>query len=322
MPKSYKGSFCPKCGCAGIKSGLCPKCGTKIKRSGASSMPSFMKNKKIAVPVFLILFMVGGVVFLFFTNENVATELRQVRQPMPNSFFLGIDVSATISTDTLEKLKDAAIERLSHFVGDEAVSYNISTFGNPGCASRSFSEIVSTSSPKDAVTFSWKVEEKIRKISITKVAPRDTTPLTTPFYHFLEKILPERSGSRIIVFSDLMNDDSDCPDQYIFPEQVITDFGADKNGQIIFLYPTPHLTNNDELNERILKKQQEFIDKMNELSSQGKVRAFFYHIPDDPLERIEFIKTQLQNSIPTTMFDIVFERAAKVFSTIVSAVRG
>lgn len=235
---------------------------------------------------------------------------------------MGIDVSATISTDTLEKLKDAAIERLQQFIGDDSVSYTVSTFGNPGCAKRSFAEVVSTSSPKDAVAFSWQVEEKIRKISITKVAPRDTTPLTTPFYHFLETILPERPGSRIIIFSDLMNDDSDCPEQFIFPEQVITDFGEDKNGQIIFLYPTPHLTNNNELNQRILTKQQEFIDKMEELSSQGKIRAFFYHIPDDPLKRIEFIKAQLQNSIPTTMFDIVFERVSKVFTTIVSAVRG
>jgi len=322
MPKSYKSSFCPKCGYTGIKGGLCPKCGAKIKGSVSPSMPLFIKNKKIFIPVFVILFILGGIVILFFTNENVATELRQVRQPMPNMFFLGIDVSATISTDTLEKLKDAAIERLKQFIGDDTVSYSVSTFGNPGCASRSFAEVVSTSSPKDAVTFSWKVEEKIRKISITKIAPRDTTPLTTPFYYFLEKILPEKAGGRIIIFSDLMNDDSDCPEQFIFPEQVITNFGENKNGQIIFLYPTPHLTNNNELNRRILQKQQDFIDKMEELSSHGKIRVFFYHIPDDPLESIEFIKTQLQNSIPTTMFDIVFERASKVFTTIVSAVRG
>ena len=321
MPKSYT-NFCPKCGYTNIKGRICPKCGAKIKGSVSYSMPLFLKNKKIIIPVFILLFILGGIVFLFFTNENVATELRQVRQPVPNMFFIGIDVSATISTDTLEKLKDAAIERLKQFIGDDAVSYSVFTFGNPGCASRSFSEVVSTSSPKDIVAFSWQVEQKIRKISITKIAPRDTTPLTTPFYHFLETILPEKAGGRIIIFSDLMNDDSDCPEQFIFPEQVITNFGKNKNGQIIFLYPTPHLTNNNELNKRILKKQQDFIDKMKELSSQGKIRVFFYHIPDDPLERIEFIKAQLQNSIPTTMFDIVFERASKVFTSIVSAVRG
>jgi len=322
MPEVHKSRFCPKCGYTGIKGSLCPKCGAKVKGSVSSSVPLFIKNKKIFIPVFIIIFILGIMVFLFFSNENIANELRQVRQPMPNMFFVGIDVSATISTDTLEKLKDAVIERLRQFIGDETVSYTVSTFGNPGCASRSFSEVISTSSPKDAVTFSWKVEEKIQKISITKVAPRDTTPLTTPFYYFLEKILPERAGGRIIIFSDLMNDDSDCPEQFIFPEEVITKFGENKNGQIIFLYPTPHLTNNDELNRRILKKQQEFIDQMQDLSNQGKIRVFFYHIPDDPLERMEFIKTQLHNSIPTTMFDVVFERASKVFSTIVSAVRG
>ncbi len=286
------------------------------------SFSSFFTGKRFLVPFLLLLLIIGGVSFLFYANEEVATELRQVREPMPNRFFVGIDVSATISTDTLGKLKDALISRLRTFIGDEAVVYTATTFGNPGCGMNSVSKLISTHSPADPVSFSWKVEEKINEIDITKVAHRDTAPLTTPFYCFLENILPQHAGGRIIIFSDLMNDDSDCEEQFIFPENAITEFGKDKNGQVIFLYPTPRLTDNPELNQRIRDKQNDFISRMKGLNSQGKVRVFFYHIPDDPLERLAFIRSELQNAIPSTMFDVVWERTSKVFHTIVSAVRG
>jgi hypothetical protein len=279
-------------------------------------------NKRVIIPLMIGLLLAGPICYLYFTNKQVAAEIRQIRQPRPNLFYVGIDVSATISTDIIEKLKDALIERLKNFVGDEAVAYHVTTFGNPGCAQRSFSEIVSTHSPADAVTFSWKVEEKIKEISIAKVTVRDTAPLTTPLYCFLETVLTEEIGGRIIIFSDLMNDDSDCAEQFLFPEEIITTFGADPRGQIIFLYPTPHLTENQELNQRSIKKQQEFINRMNELSRQGKVRVFFFHIPDDPLERMSFLRSQFQKAIPTTTFDVVWERTTRVFQTLVSAVRG
>ncbi len=323
MTTSGTPNFCPKCGYTGISTATaaCPKCGAKIRKAGMS-MPSFSVKKSTVIIFLIIALAVGGLTWLFFSNENVANELRQLRQPRPNSFFVGIDISATIDTDIMEKLKDSIIERLRFFIGDPTVSYDIRTFGNPGCASRSFSTVVSTPSPEDAPTFNWKVEEPIRKISITKIAPRDTTPLTTPLYHFMDTVLPEKKGGRLIIFSDLLNDDSDCPQQFIFPEKAVTEFGKDKNGQIIFLYPTPPLTDNKELNQRTLGKQQEFIDRMNNLGQEGKIRVFFYHIPDDPLKRLDFIKSQLENSIPTTMFDVVWERTSKVLTTIVSAVRG
>jgi hypothetical protein len=119
-----------------------------------------------------------------------------------------------------------------------------------------------------------------------------------------------------------MNDDSDCPRQYAFPERIITDFGEDRQGQLIFLYPTPPLTSTPELNERILSRQRDFISKMEKLRSEGKVRAFFYHVPEDPEKRSAFIQSQLQNAIPATTFEIVWERASKMIDTIVSAVRG
>jgi hypothetical protein len=287
-----------------------------MKLSGIKS------SKKFFLPLLLLGVLIGGISYLYATNEGVATELQQIRQPRPNSFVVGIDVSATISNDTLEKLKDAIIDRLRQFIGDEAVSYSIMSFGNPGCAGKSFLDVVSTKSPQDAVTFNWKVEEKIRNISIPNVEPTDTRPLTTPLYYFFETVLPEKKGGRIIIFTDMMNDDSDCPRQYIFPEKAITDFGQDKNGQLIFLYPSPILTQNAELNKRQLDKQQEFMNRMNKLNKEGKVRVFFYHIPDDPLEALDFIKSQFQNCIPTTMFDMAWERTSKVFSSIVSAVRG
>jgi hypothetical protein len=154
------------------------------------------------------------------------------------------------------------------------------------------------------------------------VAPRDTTPLTTPLYHFLESQLPPRAGGRIIIFTDLMNDDSDCDQQFIFPEAALEAFGDNRSGQVVFLYPTPRLTDNAELNQRIIDRQGKFIDEMKTLANKGKIRAFFHHIPDEPLERLAFLESRLQRAIPATTFDVVWERTSKMLNTIVSAVRG
>jgi len=116
-------------------------------------------------------------------------------------------------------------------------------------------------------------------------------------------------------FSDLLNEESDCPTVPCpFPEKAIAKFSANKAGQIIFLYTTPHSMKE--------KDQQSFITKVREMASEGKIRAFFYHIPDDSEKQSEFMKTHLQNSIPTTTYEIVMERVSKMVDAIVSAVRG
>ncbi len=271
--------------------------------------------------------LVGGIiiltVLLFFTNEGVATEFRQVKQAKPNLFYVGIDVSATIDKDTLEDFKNNVTSRLKHFIGQQSVSYDISSFGSLGCAKRSVKKVVSTKSPEDEAAFTWKVEKKIRNISVSKMPPiTNRIPLTTPLYYLLESVLPKRTGGRVIIFSDLLNDDSDCPRQYPFPEKAITKFGKNKQGQIIFIYPTPRLTKTAEYNERTVKSQLDFIEKMRKLSNEGKVRTFFYHIPDNPAKRSRFIKKQLKNAIPVTQVEIILERVTRIVDTMVSAVRG
>jgi len=273
----------------------------------------------------LFIGLVIGSVFLYFTDEGVATEFRQIQQPKPNRFYIGIDVSATIDPDTLADFKNNVTERLKNFIGDQAVSYQIDSFGNPGCERNSVRRVVSTESPKDDKAFKRDVESKIQRVAIAQIPPsgRTSAPLTTPLNYLLgEDILPKWEGGRILIFSDLMNDDSDCPRQNPFPEEAIKNFGKNKEGQIIFLYPTPQLTNNPELDERIMAKQREFITRMESLRSDGHIRVFFYHIPEIPEDRSSFMHSQLQNAIPTTMFEIIWERASRVVDTMVSAVRG
>lgn len=268
-----------------------------------------------------IVAVIALVVYMYFTNEGVANEFRQIKQPKPNKFYIGIDVSATIDPDTLSDLKDTIISRLENFIGETTVSYTISIFGNPGCGLKSISDVVAVESPEDEDAFEYEVEKKIDEISVAKVNALDTEPLTTPLYCLLQKVLPGRKG-RVIVFSDLMNDDSDCGEQFYFPEDTLTKFGADKQGQIIFLYPTPRLTDSEDENQKKLAQQQAFIDQVQQLRDDGKVRAYFYHIPDDPSDRTDYIQSKLQDAIPVTAFEVVLERVGKMVDTIVSAVRG
>ncbi len=254
------------------------------------------------------------VTVLYFTNQGVASEFQQIRQPRTNLFYVAVDVSATIDPATLFEFKFNVISRLRNFIGDEAVSYHITSFGNPGCGMESIKQVVSTRSPKDEVTFKYEVEDKVQDISVPKIDPTSRKPLTTPLYALLEDVLPRRRGGRFIIFSDLLNEDSDCPRQYGFPEIALKTFGSDKTGQLIFLYTKPHPSK--------LQKQRDFIDRINEMAGRGEIRAFFYPIPDDPEDRSGFMESQLTNAIPSTTFDVVWERASRVVDSIVTAVRG
>ncbi len=281
-----------------------------------------MKKIFIAAGVIVVLIIVF-IGYLFFTNEGVATEFRQFQQPRPNEFFIGIDVSATIDPYMLDTLKRSIIDRLRMFIGDTSVSYGISVFGKPGCGLRSVEQIVQTTSPRDETTFEYEVVKKIESISVTGVDPKDTRTVTTPLYCLLDYVLRNRKGGRIIIFSDLMNDDSDCKRSYYFPEDTLKEFGQDKSGQLVFLYPTPLLSQTDTgFNETILSRQEKFIDQMQALRNSGDARAYFYHIPDNPENRDDFIHSKLTEAIPVTQYEIIREKVSKAFNTIVSAVRG
>jgi hypothetical protein len=272
----------------------------------------------------VILAVIGLVVYLYFTNESVANEFRQIRQPNPNVFYIGIDVSPTIDTETLEIVKEGVINRLTNFIGDESVYYEVASFGNPGCGEESIHRILATNSPRDMTTFRWEVEKKIDAIKTATIKKGEeyTTTYTTPLYYLLSKVLPEKKGGRLIIFTDLLNDDSDCKKQYAFPVEAIEEFGKNKSGQMIFLYPSPPLNITREQYNKKIDQQQKFITRMVNLRSQGKARSFFYHIPDEQEKQLDFIQNQLRNSIPATTFEIVQERVFKMVDTIVSAVRG
>ena len=263
---------------------------------------------------------------LYLMKKDFASEVRQIRQPRPNRFFLGIDVSQTMRSDTLSDFEDALISRLRNFVGHGEVSCHIAVFGLPGCGKETISQILSTSLPQDERTFRRTIEERIRNISISRRMGgiRDTTPLITPLFYFLGEILPERAGERVIIFSDLVNDDGGCQ-EYPFPVKAFEEFGLHKGGQIIFLYPAPYIRGEyatPDLPQKLIKKQKEFIASVQELSQKGRLRAFFYHVPDHTRERVDFLKSQLRNAIPATAFEIVWGRVSKMIDTIVAAVRG
>lgn len=288
---------------------------------------SLFKTKWFDICCFLFITLIISITALYFTNKDFAIELRQVRQPKPNLFNIGIDVSQTIKPGVLTDFKEALILRLRNFTGGKKAYYHISLIGTPGCGKEAIVDVVSTQSPKDPDSFNRRVEKKITQISIAKKAKgqSDTQPLTTPLFCFLEKILTEKIGERIIILSDLVNDDEGCQKQYSLPLTTITNFGIHKDGQIIFLYSTPYLPGKyttPEIYEKLINKQENFIKEMRKLSSQGKVRVFFYHIPDNPQKRLPFLKSKLQNSIPATTFEVIWERVSKMINTIICAVRG
>jgi hypothetical protein len=293
------------------------------KSRSYKSRPS-SRTRFLELCCFLLVVIIIAIVSLYFTNKDFAIEIRQVRQAKPNRFFIGIDVSQTVKSEDLAAFNRTLIERLRHFIGEEEVFYQVSIFGNQGCGMDAIEEVVSTRSPKDARSFGWTVERSIKGISIAGRSDEDDKrPLTTPLFCFLEKVLRERIGERVIIFSDLVNDDEGCQTHYRFPLETILKFGADKRSQIIFLFLTPYVpSRNPALQKRLMKQQEDFLLEMKELSSKGKVRAFYYNLPDDPEKRERFLTSHLTKSIPSTIFEIVWERVSRMLDTIVGAIRG
>jgi len=274
-----------------------------------------------------ILALIASAAYFYHTNKPFALEIQQVNQARPVSFNIGIDVSQTIASEVLADFKDAITQQLQTLVGAQKISYNISIFGLPGCGSERFAEVVATPTPEDADTFTWKVKEKIRAVAIARGSPKeaDQIPLTTPINRFLQKVLDANPGERIIILSDLVDDNRGCGPSNPFPEQALVDFGLHQKGQIIFYYPTPALFGSFDTpraKQNLLAKQTRFIERVQALSANGKVRAFFYHVPDDPGQRKIFLEAHLQKSIPKTDFQVLWERISKVAETYTHGFRG
>ena len=267
------------------------------------------------------------IVFLTVFHQDVGVEFRQIRQPKPSRFFIGIDISQTINPEVLFDFKIALIERLKYFVGNERFYYNITVFGVPGCGDEAIKKIVENNSPPDTFTFSETVEKKVGGLSIAYGGgyQERQKQLTTPLNRYLENTFLERRGERLIVFSDLVNDDTICWEKYGFPLEAAAKFGENSKGQIIFLYTTSYISSGSsdtERRENLDASQELFIKRMKELIKDGKIRAFFYKIPDDPEQRKEFLKETLKICFPDTTFEIIWSRVSMVMKSIIGAVRG
>ncbi len=326
--KSAHGRCCPKCGYIFVKNQAdtidetCPKCGIRI---GKWKAPSFLRALA-AVAILLVIVSMAICFSLWFTNREVAIELRQIQQPMANRFFVGIDVSGTIRTETLTDIRENLIDRLQKFVGQKSVSYSIALFGAPGCGQKGILKLLSTGSPDTLAAFRRDVERKLKRISITQKPEADGAeiPLTTPLYCLLEKALTENPGERIVIFSDLVNDEYGCDRQYRFPTGVIDAFGKDKAGQIIFFYTQPYTVgafNTPEIRAAFFRHQETFIRRMKKLGREGRVRVTFNRMPEDPGQQAEFIAGKLTQAIPATTFEVVWERVSRVLQVIVAGIR-
>ena len=266
-------------------------------------------------------------VYFYYNNEGFATELRQVRQPRPTHFTIGIDVSQTVGPELLESFKRVTIQQLKELVGDPLYRYQLSVFGLPGCGKEAVADIIKLPSPEDSVAFTWQVEEKINHIAIaySDGGPVTKKALTTPLYFFLDQLLREKIGQRVIIFSDLVNDDTGCATKNAFPLDALVKFGANKGGQILFFYPTPELIGphrTHKKNEELRKIQDDFIERVLALRRAGKVRAYFFHVPGDTLERSRFLRLQFEKAIPDTNFRVIWERVTRIVDSYVHGFRG
>lgn len=331
MNKSrLKGSTCPKCGYTFERSNRepkderCPRCGAKAQGRRRQPIPLL----RLLVALVLLFAVVGGllVASLAVTNEGVATEFKQIPQPRPNRFHLALDVSGTIRPDALADIRRELLRRLRQFVGERTVAYEVFVFGLPGCGTDGIRRVVSTASPETLDYFAATVERPIERIRITRRSDGVTAdaPLTTPFYRMLETLLTDHPGDRIIVISDLVNDEYHCDAPSRFPLKAVVDFGAHPSGQIEFLYTAPYTVgefDTPSIREAFAREQRQFIERMQTLQSEGKIRVWFHRIPDDPHARQRFLAARIHSAIPATTVEMVWAKVRQLLAVIVLGVR-
>ena len=267
----------------------------------------------------------GAVCYFYYSNEDVAGEVRQIRLPKPNHFYVGIDVSASIPEDMLDDVKRALVERLENFVGQKTVTYIVSVFGLPGCGEDSMAGVAAGRSPKDAETFRNKVELPIMSIASVQddYAGGSSRPLTTPLYHFLQRAMEARKGetsNHLLGFGQRRTGMSRAklvsheglrgvwqPQFEPDPFRLSRPFR-----RAIEKIATPRKSGSRKASSRPWKK----------LVEDKKVRAFFYPIPYQSAQRREFLETRLREAVPETVVEVFVDRASNVLGAIVAAVRG
>ena len=309
MSRSHKKRFsCTTCGYIGSSSPehRCPNCGKSMQKLWG------FERRSLILPAAGLAFLAILLSFPFF-HPRVAAELSRLFVPLPKQFHVGIDVSADINRNALEKVKDHLTLRLRAFVGDPSISYRISTFGNPGCGREAILPLVATTSPEIDAAFQRAVAEPLEAVAAAPFAPRRIVPLTTPFYGFLESVLSSDPGIRVIVFADLMNDDGDCRERFGFPAETIQRFGADGTGELFFLYTAPGPAGDPFRNQMLADQQREFIRRMTALATKGRVRVFFRRIPEDPVESLLFIRSELEKALPSTFLESLRDRLSRLF---------
>ena len=327
--------FCPKCDHAIPTSRVrtqtvtCPRCGILIReQEHHPRQNNWNRAFLIALTTGLasLLLLCAVTACLYFTNRSFALELRNLRQPRPNHFHFGIDVSQTIRRDVLADFKASVTLRLKTFVGDEMVRYGVSLFGLPGCGARSMRTLFETTSPDNQKAFDAEVAPAIDRIQIAFRGNRQPgLPLTTPLHAFLEKKLTDHTSERIIILSDLVNDVAGCEIQATIPIDTFRRFGLNQKDQLIFFYPPPFLLGryySDARMKKLLEEQQAFIKAVSELTGNGELRAFFLPVPEDPLHTFPYFRKHLRTVLPATTYDIIRARVARMLQTIVGAVRG
>jgi len=126
------------------------------------------KTRWFDICCFLFVALIVSITALYFTNKDFALELRQVRQPKPNLFNIGIDVSQTVKPGVLADFKKALILRLRSFAGDKKVRYHISLLGTPGCGKEAIVDIVSTQWQENPDSFNQRLRKRLRRYLLQK----------------------------------------------------------------------------------------------------------------------------------------------------------
>lgn len=305
---------CATCGYIGAPSPdhRCPNCG-----KSAGGLRRF--GRRASLPAALALLLAAALLYFHLFHPRVAVEVARLLAPPPRHFHVGLDVSASTDREVLQKIKDHLTLRLRGFVGNPSISYRISTFGNPGCGKKAILPIVAAMSPETDADFNRSVAEPLAAAAAAPISPRQVVPLTTPFYGFLESVLLPAAGTRVIILTDLMNDDGDCRERFAFPAEAIRRFGADGTSELVFLYTAPRPAGDPRRSRMLADQQQEFIRRMTALAGEGRVRVFFRRIPEDPVESLLFIRSELCKALPSTFLEHLRDRLSRLFEAAADA---
>ncbi|MBF0508752.1 MAG: VWA domain-containing protein [Deltaproteobacteria bacterium] len=222
-----------------------------------------------------------------------------------------LDKSASISERTLSHLKAALTQRLKVFMyqGDRVAVWDF------GGHCRQVTSVIPTKNvPTNPTDFTEQIERPLN--AVKRVTGRDTR---TPLNLAIQEALKENFRGKVMILSDMVDDQEDCPEKVNFPRDDLIKFGQ-SGGELLLLTLPSEFSQGSEslLYDSYIKIQNDFINQVWLLKKSGRLKVTVIRVSEEEAKDEAQILRHLETLTPAG----VVGRANQRINSLITALFG